>query len=659
MRPQATSSLRARILLGALLPVTLVALGLTVLLLSRHFVDLTNALERHGEALARQTAAGSEFAIFAGNRVLLATLAQGLMRTDADVLGVAIKDASGVTLAQEGDLSLLNGAAPLLNSQSHMIRRHAHGTVIAVPVERLVLLEVDDFYSETRARTDPATSAKVLGMVVVALSHRRLAQQREEIIWTAAILALLGIGLGGAFAIALARSITRPLLQATDVVARIGGGELGARMSHTSSGPLNPLAVGINGMASRLDAMQDDLRTQVAEATAGLRRQKETAEAATAAKSRFLAAASHDLRQPLHALGLFVSRLSGAALRKEDVAVVARIEDSVASLQSLLEDLLDLSRLDQKENPPALEDFDVGKLLRHVCRRLVPIAERKHLELRLRGLPHRGQRVHRVRSDPRLLERVMLNLIGNALRYTEHGTVLVACRRHRHPGGGRCRLEVWDTGRGIPADRQADIFEEYVQIGNDERGRGKGLGLGLAICRHIATALGTTIGLRSTPGHGSVFWIDLPLGEDEISLNPALRPPLPGTVLIVSEDSASLDGITQVIAAWGGTALGAPGRDAALRLCREQASPPLMAICEVQLAEKQNGIALGEELRREFPAMSILLIGASDAPEIKAEARHAGFPMLGKPVLPGRLRAALQQLGTGKPEPGAMPLDRD
>ena len=642
MSLQPASSLRTHLLLVALLPVALVALGITTLLLNHHFADLTDAFERRGVALARQTAAGSEFAIFSGNRELLVALAQGLMQTDSDVVGVAIKDAAGATLAQTGDLSLANDADPW---SDQAIRRDARETVITVPVERLVL-NVDDFYSEAHAKVS-AKASGASGVVVVVLSHQKLAEQHKQLIWAAAVMALLGIGLGGGLALVLARGISRPLLQATDVVTRIGNGELASRMSHASAGPLNSLAIGINAMASRLDAMQDDLRAQVAEATAGLRQQKEAAEAATVAKSRFLAAASHDLRQPLHALGLFVSHLSQSALRNEHADVVARIEESVASLQSLLENLLDLSRLDLKKRAPTWKSFDVNKLLRKVCRGLVPIAESKQLDLRLR------ESRHRVRSDPRLLERLMSNLIANALRYTEHGTVLVACRRR----GDKLRMEVWDTGVGIPPERQKDIFEEYVQIGNEERDRSKGLGLGLAICRHIATAMGTTIGLRSVPGRGSVFWIDLPLSEAGIPLKPdteARRIQLPPSppVLVVSEDSDSLEAITEVIVAWGGTALHAADRDAALRLCREQEPPP-MAICDVYLAGSQGGIAVGEELRREFPTMSILLIGPGDASEIKAAARCAGFTLLGKPVPPGRIRAALQQMGAGESESSA------
>jgi signal transduction histidine kinase len=507
------------------------------------------------------------------------------------------------------------------------------------------LLKVDDLYSDIATPDRP----KALGTVVVVLSHQRLEQQRAEIGAIALVLAILGIGLGGILAIVLARGITRPLLQAANVVARIGSGELGARMSHTGSGPLTPLATGINAMAWRLDAMQDDLRAQVANATAELRQQKEAAESATTAKSRFLAAASHDLRQPLHALGLFVSRLSVASLPRQHRELVGHIEESVNSLQVLLEDLLDLSRLDLKDIVPVMENFNAEDMLRVICQDLSSIAERKRLDFRLRESRKGSQKgSQQVCSDPRLVERVMRNLIGNALTYTDSGTVLVAARRR----GSQLRLTVWDTGRGIPAERQMDIFQEYVQIGNEERDRRKGLGLGLSICHHVAVALKTIIGLRSRTGHGSAFWIDIPLSE-EVTSQDHVRQVIDSVtlaapkVLVVGDDSADLKSIAEAIHAWGGEALWALDLAAAVRLCRDLSPPPLMAICDNQHDIPLGGVVVGEGLRREFPAMAILLISVTETSAIKSAARNAGFPLLLRPVQAGRIRAALQQMSGG------------
>ena len=641
MKVKVAALLRSRMLLVALLPVTVVVLGLTSLLLNRHFIDLNAALEQRGVALARQAATGSEFAIFSGNNVLLEALTQNLLRTDPDVVSALVMDNAGKILAQSGDQRSLSGHQSATRYQAkEVIDRHADETIVTVPVEP-VLLPINDVYSDIVA----PDSNNVRGMVVVVLSHQRLDNQRAEIISIALILACFGIGLGGFLALALARGIIRPLLEATKVVARIGSGELGARMSHSGSGPLDPLAAGINAMAWRLDRMQDDLRAQVAKATDGLRQQKEAAESATIAKSRFLAAASHDLRQPLHALGLFVSRLSGVALPRQHGKLVAHIEESVNSLQMLLEDLLDLSRLDLKEIVPVVEEFDAEEMLWLICQDLSSIAERKELDLRLHESRNGLQQRSRVISDPRLVERVMRNLIGNALTYTDTGTVLVTARRR----GSHLRLAVWDTGCGIPAERQVDIFQEYVQIGNDERDRSKGLGLGLSICHHVATALKTTIGLCSRPGRGSVFWIDLPLSgaamrPDPVSPATAAENLPAAKVLVVGKDSIDRQLITKTIHAWGGEALCAPDLETALQLCRDQR--PLMAICDSQEDMPLGGVIIGEELRRENPSMAILLVVSIDV-SVKSVARNAGFPLLPKPVQAGRIRAALQQMSGG------------
>jgi signal transduction histidine kinase len=505
---------------------------------------------------------------------------------------------------------------------------------------------VDDIYAGTEAV--PGAESKVIGHVVVELSLQEASRKSERLIAAGVLIAMLGAALGGWLAQRIARGVTDPLLEANEVVARIGEGDLTARMATGSAGALQPLATGINDMAERIGVTQEDLRARVAEATLELLREKEAAEHATIAKSHFLAAASHDLRQPLHALGLFVSGLAQSKAAKHEPRLVAHIQTAVDTLQNLLDAILDISRLDGGNMVPEIGSFPLGPVLDRLTHDLELLAEQKGLQLKVRSAQAW------VHSDQRIVERILLNLVSNALRYTQAGGVLVSCRRRR----GTVLVEVWDTGEGIPENAREEIFEDYVQLGNPERDRAKGLGLGLAICRRLADLLGIPLGVRSRPGRGSVFWIELPLAQ-EGTLSSAVVAEIPqaqqavdaariaGTVLVVEGDALVRAGMEQAIVSWGGSVLLAANREEALRRCRESGQAPDLTICNLRLPGGVGGIKLAQELLRQFGQMAVLLVSADVSEEAQTAARQAGFALLKEPVPPGRLRAALRHLLAG------------
>ena len=273
------------------------------------------------------------------------------------------------------------------------------------------------------------------------------------------------------------------------------------------------------------------------------------------------------------------------------------------------------------------------------------LAEQKGLQLKLRSTQVW------VHSDQRIVERILLNLVGNALRYTQAGGVLVSCRRRR----GVVKIEVWDTGEGIEEHAREEIFEDYLQLANPERDRARGLGLGLAICRRLAGLLAIPIGVRSRPGRGSVFWIELPVvqpvaqsatqdGEHGQAGQGSASVRLSGTVLVVEGDALVRAGMEQAIRDWGGNVVLATSREQALHRCRQASHPPDLAICNLRLPGLVSGIALAQELQQEFSQMQVLLISADVSTEAQAAARLAGYSLLREPVPPGRLRAALQQM---------------
>ncbi len=225
------------------------------------------------------------------------------------------------------------------------------------------------------------------------------------------------------------------------------------------------------------------------------REARDAAEAADRAKSRFLAAASHDLRQPLHALGLFAAKLPEHVQDAEGARLADRMRHSVESLESLLSSLLDISRLDAGAIEPRPQAIALDALLDRLAGDFAPVALERGLKLAV----VRTRLV--VRSDPVLLERIARNLVDNALKHTRRGGVVVGARRR----GSRVAIEVHDSGPGIPAEERERVFEEFYQIGNPERDRSRGLGLGLAIVRRLAGLLGHRIEVDSEPGRGSVF----------------------------------------------------------------------------------------------------------------------------------------------------------
>ena len=400
------------------------------------------------------------------------------------------------------------------------------------------------------------------------------------------------------------------------------------------------LVLGIGGLAIATNLRFKQLvrlRLQGEAMAADLLEQKNAAERANHAKSTFLAAASHDLRQPVHALGLFVATLRGTVLSPEGLRLLDQIEASVGALDGLFAALLDISRLDAGTVEVSRRAFAIAPLITRLCREQLAEAEARNLRLRWHG----GDVV--LYSDPVLIERILRNFISNGLRYTESGGVLVSCRRR----AGRALLQVWDTGIGIPAALQGKIFEEYVQVGNPQRDRAKGLGLGLAIVRRLALLLGERVTLRSIPGQGSCFEITVPLAqsrprpdEDEA----ALPAPARGLVVVVDDEVPIRLGMAQLLRLWGYEPVVAASFEEALRELARRPRPDLL-ICDYRLRNGESGIHAIERLRNEYrSAIPAMLVTGDTAPERLVEARRSGLLLLHKPVPNARLRAAITNL---------------
>jgi signal transduction histidine kinase/ActR/RegA family two-component response regulator len=355
------------------------------------------------------------------------------------------------------------------------------------------------------------------------------------------------------------------------------------------------------------------------------------AEAANMAKSRFLAAASHDLRQPIHSQGLFLNVLSGTSLNEQQQELVDNIRRSSEASREMLSTLLDFSRIEAGVIRPRSQDFRLQPLLNKLEVELGPLADAKGLLYRSR------ESALAVHSDPALLELILRNLISNAIRYTDKGGLLVAARRR----GGEAVIEVWDTGVGIAEEQQREVFREFLQLGNPERDSRKGLGLGLAIVDGLAGTLGHRLSLASAPGRGSVFRLAVPQADgvvlDELEVSSERRSEsLRGRVLVIDDEESVRSGMLHLLRDWGCECRAAEGIAEALAIVQQW--PPQLIISDYRLREQHTGseaiARVRESLGTEIPA---LLITGDTAPERIREAEASGVPLLHKPVSPAHL----------------------
>jgi two-component system, sensor histidine kinase len=403
-----------------------------------------------------------------------------------------------------------------------------------------------------------------------------------------------------------------------------------------------------------------DLKVRADELLVQLRAEREAADAArrdaetaNRAKTQFLAAASHDLRQPLHAMGLFAEALRERTHDAPTLSLVNSINASVDALEGLFSELLDISRLDAGGVQPQPVDFALGELFRKLALHHQPDAFEKGLDLRFRG----GARV--VRADPVLVERIVRNLLSNAIRYTDDGSVLVSARRRN----GRIDLQVWDTGVGIAPAEQARVFDEFYQV-KDGRSRAahekKGLGLGLAIVQRMAALIEAPLSLRSMPGRGTVFTLNLPAGRRP-EVRAAPTPSATGAVLalggrrvvVVEDDPAVLGGLQVLLAGWGASVQAFASHAQAVEWLERPDPPPDapdLLIVDYRLEGDRDGIDLVGRLRRRFgAALPAIVVSGSTLGRLEELAVAQDVQLLIKPVVPARLRAVVNYKLSSRP----------
>ena len=371
------------------------------------------------------------------------------------------------------------------------------------------------------------------------------------------------------------------------------------------------------------------------------------AETANRAKTQFFAAASHDLRQPLHALGLFAEALRSRSKDEEVAQLVNSINSSVDALEGLFSELLDITKIDTGGVDIEPEHFAMRDLFTRIGLHFEPTAFEKGLMLSFHGEQHFAY------ADPLVVERILRNLVSNAIRYTEDGGVLVSCRRR----GEQLLLQVWDTGIGIAEKEQGRIFEEFYQTQSNrplEPHHRKGLGLGLAIVKRLADLMGTDLTLRSRVGRGTVFSCLLPIGRA-----PRLQPVTPGSkpalgvtldrrhIVVVEDELAVMEGLQVLLKSWGATVSAFDSVRSVedwLRRTEDDTEVPRpdLIMVDYRLPEQLTGIDAIKKLRERFGQdLPAILVTGSTMTQHEEEARQHNFHVLLKPVVPTKLRAMI------------------
>jgi len=369
-----------------------------------------------------------------------------------------------------------------------------------------------------------------------------------------------------------------------------------------------------------------------------LRVAKEAAERANETKSRFLAAASHDLRQPLQALRMHLIALPATGNEIDRVQTGRKMSQAIDGLTEILDTLLDVARLDMNQVQPAVTGFALDDLLRDLVDNTEPLAAEKGL--RLRRVPTRLW----VNSDRGLLGRVIGNLIANAVHHTVNGRVLVGCRRQ----GDRIRIEVWDSGPGIPPDAHAAIFDEYVQLGNPGRIRKHGLGLGLSIVQRLAALLDHPVSLRSKPGRGSVFAVEVPLAAalDTDAESPAhhqAQAAAAGTRVLFIEDDPDVREATSLILKLKGydVRTAGSGEEAYATIADSDEIPDLI-LSDFRLPGRENGAQVVQRVRTLLDSEIPVVFMTGDTSEARIrETRMPYCDVLRKPIDGHKLLRAL------------------
>lgn len=639
------SSLRWRLLWLSMLPLMLFAFIWVSYALLQRYSDLSSQLEQRAELLARQMAVASDYAIFAQNTLVLQNITASVVKEpEVTLAGVFDSELQPLSISTSQpaadetiDILWQREIQAIERSGQPRMKRVSDRLLRYIQPIASVGLEMEEL---PKGATSPSA---IRGYAVVEISLDSV--YSELLKFLGGVLAILVGFLFIAWSVVsrFSAQLDQSFRSVADAAKKIGAGETQVRLGPSDIKVFDRLSRDLNLMAERLEYAQRDLEQKVDNATQALREQKDAAERANSAKSRFLAAASHDLRQPMHALSLLVS----AAQRETDPAaqsvIIRRIETGTSALSDLLNSLLDISRLDGGGVQVRQEDFALDGLMHRLQDTYQGLAEEKGLELVIR--PTKAC----THSDPALLERIVGNLLSNAIRYTPSGgAVYVAVR----PRGQEWVIQVRDNGPGIPLQDQQTIFQEFVQLSNPQRDRSLGLGLGLAIVQRLVQLLDHRVEVRSRPGRGATFGLCIPrisLNETSAAIDQGKASDpleLHGLrILVIEDDELVRQSFAGLLGMWGAHVDVFEQAEAALAHLQTRHSTPQLVITDHRLGGTLNGLELSHAIARQqgVPVPTLLITGDTED-EVLQRLAEPHIQVLYKPVKPNVLIANITRL---------------
>jgi len=606
-----SDSLQRDLIRLGVLPCATAAVALTLWFTHERLDALEQAFRTNGAAIARQLAVASDLSLYAGDVATLNDLAENMVAKGI-ASRVEIGNGAGLAIAAGPDAGTLQHARPF----SEPVRLRA-----------------------TRGLTDypqPGMATPDIGQVRVFLDDAEHRSARAASMLAGVLIGGTALLLAWLSARHMARAVARPLQRISATVSSLQEGKLDARCGPCGRNEIATLASDIDHMAQRLQDAYSLQEERIQAATREALARLAQAEQATRSRTRFLATASHDLRQPVHAMGLFIDGLLPTASAAQ-LPAMQRLQEGTQVMSALLDALLDISRLDANVLSPAYAPVRVRDLFDQLDAMHGAVAREAGVELVWRD------RGHAVMTDAGLAMRVLDNLVRNAVRHSEGGRVLVAARRD----AGGTRIEVRDNGIGVAPIQQARIFEEFYQVGNPQRDRRNGFGLGLSICARIARLLHTDIRLRSALRRGSTFSLLLP-STDAPPVAPAASAPdgagaasLDLDCLLIDDDEAILEGTAHLLTQWNCRVDQARTAEDALCRLRDAARRYDVILCDLQLGDSDDGLALLLQARVLRPRATAIMISGTTTPDMLQRIREASVTLLTKPVAPAKLRALL------------------
>jgi len=380
------------------------------------------------------------------------------------------------------------------------------------------------------------------------------------------------------------------------------------------------------------------LRFENSDLVKSLRREKDKAIAASHAKSTFLAAASHDLRQPLHAMGFFIESLKKHQTNEMQFLLLQKIERTSDNLRGQLNALLDISKIDAGIITPFISPLVLGDIFNKLRNEFTPLAQEKNIDINIMSVSWV------IESDPHMIDRILDNLISNAIRYTDNGgKILLGCRKHKDS----LKIEIHDTGIGIPNHLREEIFTEYYQVNNPERNQNKGLGLGLSIVKGMCDLLHYPINVTSSVGKGTCFQITVPLSsrlplvtaEQDQSFEGLEKT---GKIILIDDETDTLDAMSHLMRKWGHTVWPFGAAQDVLDFLNENEFMPDIIITDFRLREKRTGVqAIGRINRYYKKNIPAIIITGDTAKDRMLQAQKSGHILLHKPIMPASLKTAI------------------